>query len=81
VVRMLELARNDPEMPYAGSRSQFGEMVRRIRQDRDQEQAETQDLGLQARAIAAGVPVLRLSDDSLLPPEGEAQWEGLDLDQ
>jgi transposase len=39
VVRMLELARNDPEMPYAGSRSQFGEMVRRIRQDRDQEQA------------------------------------------
>ena len=39
VVRMLELARSDPEQPYTGSRSQFGEMVRRIRQGRDQAQA------------------------------------------
>ena len=28
VVRMLELARADAERPYAGSRSQFGAMVR-----------------------------------------------------
>jgi rRNA-processing protein FCF1 len=33
----------------------------------------TQDLGLQARAIAAGAPVLRLSDQSLLPAESEDQ--------
>jgi len=39
VVRMLELARGDPQQPYQGSRSQFGEMVRRIRRGRDQEQA------------------------------------------
>jgi transposase len=39
VVRMLELARNDTEQPYTGSRSQFGEMVRRLRQERDQEEA------------------------------------------
>src|SRR5712692_8552641 len=39
VVRMLELARSDPDEPYTGSRSQFGEIVRRIRQERDQEQA------------------------------------------
>ncbi len=39
VVRMLELARSDSEQPYEGSRSQFGEMVRRIRQVQDQEQA------------------------------------------
>jgi len=39
VVRMLERARSEPEQPYTGSRSQFGEMVRRIRQERDQEQA------------------------------------------
>lgn len=31
VVRMLELVREDPVQPYSGSRSQFGEMVRRIR--------------------------------------------------
>jgi len=36
VVRMLELARNHPDAPYTGSRSQFGEIVRRIRQERDQ---------------------------------------------
>ena len=35
----------------------------------------TQDLGLQARAIAAGVPVLGLSEQSLLPPEGEDRGE------
>ena len=39
VVRMLDLARSDLEQPYTGSRSQFGEMVRRIRQQRDQDQA------------------------------------------
>ncbi|HEX6509004.1 MAG TPA: IS21 family transposase, partial [Chloroflexota bacterium] len=39
VVRMLELARSDPDQPYTGSRSQFGEIVRRIRQDREQQQA------------------------------------------
>ena len=39
VVRMLELARRDREDPYAGGRSQFGEIVRRIRQERDQDQA------------------------------------------
>src|SRR5579872_5531471 len=32
-VRMLELAREDPERPYTGSRSNFGEMVRRLRQE------------------------------------------------
>jgi transposase len=39
VVRMLELARSNDAQPYTGSRSQFGEMVRRIRQERDREQA------------------------------------------
>jgi transposase len=39
VVRMLELARSDPDAPYTGSRSQFGEIVRRIRQERDQARA------------------------------------------
>ena len=33
-VRMLELVRADPEQPYAGSRSQFGEMVRRLKEER-----------------------------------------------
>src|SRR5579875_3536495 len=33
VVRMLELARDDPDQPYTGSRSQFGEIVRRMRHD------------------------------------------------
>ena len=39
VVRMLELARQEAERPYTGGRSQFGEMVRRVRHDRDQQQA------------------------------------------
>jgi transposase len=39
VVRMLELARTNAESPYTGGRSQFGEMVRRVRQARDQAQA------------------------------------------
>src|SRR5579859_8126071 len=39
VVRMLELARGDPVRPYTGSRSQFGEIVRRIQQEREQAQA------------------------------------------
>lgn len=39
VVRMLELARSDANQPYAGSRSQFGEMVRRIRREQDQARA------------------------------------------
>jgi transposase len=38
-VRMLELARSDEVQPYGGGRSQFGEMVRRIRRERDHEQA------------------------------------------
>ena len=38
-VRMLELARQESERPYTGSRSQFGEMVRRVRHERDQQQA------------------------------------------
>ncbi len=38
-VRMLELARADPEQPYVGSRSNFGEMVRRMRQALDQQRA------------------------------------------
>jgi transposase len=38
-VRMLELARADPEHPYTGSRSQFGEMVRRLRAELDHAQA------------------------------------------
>jgi len=38
-VRMLELARQDAERPYTGSRSQFGEMVRRVRRAHDQQQA------------------------------------------
>jgi PIN domain len=37
----------------------------------------TQDLGLQARSIAAGVPVLALSEESMLPPEQQdANAEG-----
>ncbi len=40
-VRMLELARTEPEQPYAGSRSNFGEMVRRVRRDLDQQRAAT----------------------------------------
>jgi hypothetical protein len=38
-VRMLELAWADAEQPYTGSRSQFGEMVRRIRQEQQHQQA------------------------------------------
>ncbi len=38
-VRMLELARTDTVQPYAGSRSQFGDMVRRVRQTREHAQA------------------------------------------
>src|SRR5919202_2819630 len=34
-VRMLELARADPDHPYAGGRSVFNDMVRRIRLERD----------------------------------------------
>ncbi|MGH2345483.1 MAG: IS21 family transposase [Chloroflexota bacterium] len=39
VVRMLELVRGDAAAPYCGSRSQFGEMVRRLRGEREHEQA------------------------------------------
>src|SRR5579884_3963137 len=42
VVRMLELARTDPTQPYTGGRSQFGAMVRRVRQARDQAQASAE---------------------------------------
>ena len=38
-VRMLELVRADPVQPYTGSRSQFGEMVRRIKREQQQHQA------------------------------------------
>src|SRR5919197_6006713 len=38
-VRMLELARSEPEQPYSGSRSQCGAMVRRVRREREQQQA------------------------------------------
>ncbi len=38
-VRMLELARDDAERPYTGSRSHFGETVRRIRRELGQRQA------------------------------------------
>jgi transposase len=38
-VRILEIARADPERPYRGSRSHFGEIVRRIRQELAQVQA------------------------------------------
>jgi transposase len=44
-VRMLELAREDPDHPYTGSRSVFGDRVHRIRQERAQ------------RAAAAQVPI------------------------
>lgn len=39
VVRMLELARADPEQPYTGGHTVFGDLVRRIRQERAQQQA------------------------------------------
>ena len=39
VVRMLELARSDEVQPYTGGRSQFGEMVRRIRRERERNEA------------------------------------------
>jgi transposase len=39
VVRMLELVRSEGDPPYAGSRSQFGEMVRRIRREHEHGQA------------------------------------------
>jgi transposase len=39
--RMLELARSDAERPYIGSRSVFGEVVRRMRQERTQQVAAT----------------------------------------
>jgi transposase len=39
VVRMLELAREDTAQPYRGSRSRFGEVVQRLRQELAQEQA------------------------------------------
>jgi transposase len=38
-VRMLELVRADPDRPYTGSRSQFGEMVRRLRAEMTHQQA------------------------------------------
>jgi transposase len=36
---MLELARQDARQPYTGSRSQFGEFVRRVRREQQQDQA------------------------------------------
>jgi transposase len=40
VVRMLELARDDPEQPYTGGRSQFGEIVRRVKVELSQHAAQ-----------------------------------------
>jgi hypothetical protein len=39
--KMLAIARADLERPYAGSRSVFGEVVRRVRQERTQQLAVT----------------------------------------
>src|SRR5919199_1769093 len=39
-VRMLELARSDPDRPYPGGRSVFNDMVRRIRLERDRLSAD-----------------------------------------
>ncbi|HSH83174.1 MAG TPA: IS21 family transposase [Herpetosiphonaceae bacterium] len=39
-VRMLELARSDPDQPYPGGRSVFSDMVRRIRLERDRGAAD-----------------------------------------
>ncbi len=39
VVRMLELVRGDPDKPYTGSRSHFGEYVHRVRREQQQQQA------------------------------------------
>jgi len=38
-VRMLELARADPDQPYTGGHTVFGDLVRRIRRERAQAQA------------------------------------------
>jgi transposase len=40
IVRMLELARADPERPYAGSRPVFGDHVRRIRLELERAEAD-----------------------------------------
>lgn len=42
VVRMLELAREDLDEPYMGSRSHFGEYVRQVRRALEQQQASAQ---------------------------------------
>ncbi len=51
-VRMLELARARTEQPYTGGRSQFGEMVRRARQERDHAQASA-DVPLRFEGLPA----------------------------
>ncbi len=40
IVRMLELARADPEQPYTGGRSVFSDHVRRIRQELERTEAD-----------------------------------------
>ncbi len=50
VVRMLELVRSDAEVPYVGSRSQFGEMVRRLRLEREHERT-VQDVPLRFEGL------------------------------
>ena len=40
IVRMLELARADPEQPYTGGRSVFSDHVRRIRQELERSEAD-----------------------------------------
>ena len=52
VVRMLELARGDPDEPYTGSRSHFGEYVRRMRTQQQQQQA-TSDVPMRFEGMPA----------------------------
>ncbi len=51
VVRMLELARGDPDEPYTGSRSHFGEYVRRMR--REQQQQASADVPIRFEGMPA----------------------------
>ena len=52
IVRMLELARADPEVPYTGGRSVFHDQVRRIRQELQHDQAIT-DVPLRFEGLPA----------------------------
>lgn len=52
VVRMLEKAREDPDKPYTGSRSHFGEIVRRIKLEK-QQQGASEDVPVRFEGMAA----------------------------